>query len=85
MADQVDQASDAYDTYLAYQLQSISNMVQNLQHNPVPSESHVYCIVCGEEIPKRRLEIFPNTMYCVECKERLEQKERESAYGTDTW
>ena len=30
------------------------------------------CADCGEDIPKKRLEVQPYTIYCVECQEALE-------------
>jgi RNA polymerase-binding transcription factor DksA len=33
-------------------------------------ESAMKCIDCGAEIPKARLELLPNTTYCVKCSER---------------
>jgi RNA polymerase-binding transcription factor DksA len=34
-----------------------------------------YCIECGNEIPRERLEAVPHTRYCVTCKSRLENSE----------
>lgn len=32
------------------------------------------CESCGEEIPHKRLEVFPSAKYCVECKARIERE-----------
>jgi DnaK suppressor protein len=31
------------------------------------------CEGCGEEIPKKRLEVFPSARYCIGCKSKLER------------
>jgi DnaK suppressor protein len=33
------------------------------------------CVDCGEEINLRRLEIQPDTRWCVDCKERMEKRQ----------
>lgn len=33
------------------------------------------CAECGEEISIKRLEIQPDTLWCVDCKERMERRE----------
>jgi len=38
--------------------------------------SYGICEECGEEIPIGRLEIMPFAKYCIECKERVERKNR---------
>jgi len=30
----------------------------------------VLCEICGDEIPKARLEILPNITYCVKCSDK---------------
>ncbi|MCP4643844.1 MAG: TraR/DksA family transcriptional regulator [bacterium] len=31
------------------------------------------CEGCGEEIPRKRLEVFPSARHCIECKSKLEK------------
>jgi len=32
------------------------------------------CEGCGEEIPKKRLEVFPSARYCVQCQSKIEKE-----------
>jgi RNA polymerase-binding protein DksA len=35
------------------------------------------CDECGDEIPKKRLEALPYTIYCVDCQQELEKASKE--------
>lgn len=37
------------------------------------------CDICGKEIPESRLRAAPDTLYCVECMKKLEEKEKNHA------
>lgn len=44
---------------------------------PLWEDGIPYCRECGEEIPKRRVEVWPKTELCVGC---AEEKQRGSKY-----
>lgn len=48
-----------------------------------------FCIGCGKEIPPKRVEILPNTKFCVACAEGKVGKKRGVSYqggtGEDTY
>ncbi|HOZ49505.1 MAG TPA: TraR/DksA C4-type zinc finger protein [Candidatus Hydrogenedentes bacterium] len=35
--------------------------------------SYGVCEGCGEQIPKKRLDVFPSARYCIECQSKLER------------
>ncbi|MFQ5770082.1 MAG: TraR/DksA family transcriptional regulator [bacterium] len=40
----------------------------------IEKEDYGLCIVCGEQIPKERLEVVPHTRHCVPCKSQKDQE-----------
>ncbi len=41
----------------------------------IEEQSYGFCEECGEDIPIARLEASPESIYCINCKNRLEQNE----------
>ena len=35
-----------------------------------------YCVACNREIPRKRLLVDPETIWCVECAKKMEQREK---------
>jgi len=64
MADNIDQAQQAQDDYLQASLGRVQ--AENNRQGP----SLLYCLDCGEEIPKARREAVPGCQLCVKCKEK---------------
>jgi len=42
----------------------------------IADETYGVCEMCGDFIQETRLEIIPYAIYCVECKEKMEDKKR---------
>ena len=56
---------------LFIQEQALKNY-KNKQNNKKFVEENIYCVECGIEIPEKRREAIPNTLYCVDCQEEHE-------------
>lgn len=66
--------ADRADKYAAFVRQvSIRNSQTNLE---VGAQGLSHCEECGEEIPERRRELFPNTRLCVACKSEIEARQK---------
>ena len=39
------------------------------------------CQLCGQQIPRRRLEVVPDAALCLSCQEKAEQVRREGSTG----
>jgi RNA polymerase-binding protein DksA len=52
-----------------------SEMLRNVSDALVRIQDGSYgkCEGCNEEIPKKRLEVFPAAKYCIECQSKLEK------------
>lgn len=50
------------------QLQDIADALRRIADG-----NYGICEGCGEEIPKKRLEVLPAARYCVECQSKLEK------------
>jgi RNA polymerase-binding transcription factor DksA len=70
--DLVDQASIALDQDVMIRIAAIRRRAERDGASAKPRESTepVFCIDCGGEIPKKRLEALPETRLCVGCKEK---------------
>ncbi|CEP69489.1 Zinc finger, DksA/TraR C4-type [Moorella glycerini] len=49
------------------QLQKIDDALESIQEG-----TYGYCRVCGQEIPRERLEAIPETTLCLECRKKME-------------
>ena len=45
----------------------------------------VDCAECGDEIAKGRLELIPNTKFCVSCAENKDPQSRQNRKINETW
>jgi DnaK suppressor protein len=52
------------------QILSIDSALERMEQG-----DYGYCAECGEEINLRRLEVQPDTRWCVDCKERIEKRQ----------
>lgn len=52
------------------QILSIDSALERMEQG-----GYGFCAECGDEISLRRLEIQPDTRWCVECKERMEKRQ----------
>jgi len=43
--------------------------------------SYGICQLCGQQIPRRRLEVVPDAALCLSCQEKAEQVRREGSTG----
>ena len=43
------------------------------------------CVECGDEIAKGRLELIPNTKFCVSCAENKDPQSRQNRKINETW
>ena len=64
MADTIDQAQHMQDAYLQERLSRVQ-AEKNSQ-----SSSLLYCMDCGEEIPKARRKAVPGCQLCVTCQKK---------------
>lgn len=42
--------------------------------------SYGVCEMCKEQIPRKRLEVFPSARYCVQCQSSVEKKRAQEGY-----
>ena len=74
-----DVASDIYERGKIISLiQSLEFKLRSVDNAIAAAEQGVYgiCQMCGERIPSERLEIVPETTYCVRCASKMEQSMR---------
>lgn len=72
--DEIDQAHELEELHRSASLKAARN------RTPYPPQhtecGKVFCIDCGVEVPPKRLEIEPNTPWCVECQEFNELQDK---------
>lgn len=74
--DSADVAADIYERGKIISLiQSLDSKVHALEHAMAVAKHGKYgiCEMCGDEIPAERLEIMPETTYCVRCAGKVEE------------
>ncbi len=77
--DVIDVASDVIDGKLleslgvqdSQRLQQINNALDRIKQ-----DKYGYCLKCGREIPKERLEAVPYAFMCIDCKSQDERRNR---------
>ena len=53
------------------QLKEVDDALERIE-----SSEYGYCSECGEDIPEKRLDLIPYAKWCVDCKEKMEAKEK---------
>jgi len=74
--DEIDLVQSAFLSSMAYlQRDRNNNKISLLDEalNRIKNETYGYCEECGEEIGKRRLDVFPEAQYCIQCAENIER------------
>lgn len=77
--DEADVASDVIDRQLltslgaqdANRLRQIDSAIDRINQN-----KYGRCVICGQEIPKDRLEVLPSALMCISCASAEERKNR---------
>jgi DnaK suppressor protein len=78
--DLADKASSSYTKEFLYSLSNTErSIIEDVEQAIGRLDEGAYgtCMECGERISKKRLEAVPWAMYCVPCKERIEQGVKE--------
>ncbi|WP_407712582.1 TraR/DksA C4-type zinc finger protein [Citrobacter koseri] len=70
MADIVDEALQSTELFL------YNAVAQAKSTNAVRMVTELYCCDCGEEIPRRRLQLLAGVTTCTDCQSRKELSER---------
>lgn len=73
--DDMDRAEADYEQEVSFLLKSkTQNEIRHIDEalNRIKKKEYGLCAECGEDIPKKRLQIQPYTIHCVECQEELE-------------
>lgn len=74
--DMADVAADIYERGKTLSLiSSLEDKLRSIEHaiDAATSGSYGICEVCGQPIPRERLQIMPETTLCVQCAAKLEQ------------
>ncbi len=60
---------------------TLERRVEDIDHAIKQAQQHGYgiCERCGKQIDPERLEIFPETTHCVDCKREVERQARQQA------
>lgn len=77
--DPLDQASlEANRNFTLRQKQREGKLIREIEHalRRLDEGTFGLCDLCGEEIPERRLKVYPMTILCIQCQTEQETKER---------
>ncbi len=77
MTDDVDRASAREQELLADALRDQARRAGLT--GKTAADSALFCVKCGEDIPKKRRHAIPGCQLCVVCKERLERANKGQA------
>ncbi|MEW6410068.1 MAG: TraR/DksA family transcriptional regulator [Nitrospirota bacterium] len=71
---------DAFDRKTLLTIRDIDTALRKIDDG-----SYGLCEECGEEIPPKRLEVFPTATLCIRCKEEMERYQKTISKGGRDW
>jgi DnaK suppressor protein len=74
--DEIDLAQSSFLSSMAYLQRDRNNdkiALLDEALNRINNETYGYCEECDEEIGRKRLDVFPEAQYCIQCAENLER------------
>ncbi|HUU87013.1 MAG TPA: TraR/DksA family transcriptional regulator [Candidatus Glassbacteria bacterium] len=74
--DEIDLAQGSFLSSMAYfQRDRNNDKIALLDEalNRINNKTYGYCEECGEEIGRKRLDVFPEAQYCIRCAENIER------------
>ena len=77
--DEIDLAQSSFLSSMAYIQRDRNNSNIELLNSALEKiHNNIYgeCEECGEDIGKRRLDVFPEAQYCIKCAEEMEKERK---------